>query len=291
MFKERIREYYDALTPGFRKLADFIMQNTLDAAFLTASELARRVDVDPATVVRFSQEIGYSGYRELSREIKRYVRDQVTSTYRAAEEAKTEEDALNVILDNTQQQLQHFRTTETGALARVSAILRSTSHIWITGEFTSHDLAAYLAKSFYPTVGISASHFHPSISETAAAVEQMKEGEALVALAFGIPGLDTGYAIRLARKRGVKTICITNSGTILPAREADETIIVPTASPIAVASFNLSLMMVGVIWEVVLAGNLDSAATAFTTVHGTMSEILELRANTAEYEIPSSDAD
>ena len=74
MFKERIRKYYDALTPGFRKLADFIMQNTLDAAFLTASELARRVDVDPATVVRFSQEIGYSGYRELSREIKRYVR-------------------------------------------------------------------------------------------------------------------------------------------------------------------------------------------------------------------------
>ncbi len=101
MFKERIREYYDALTPGFRKLADFIMQNTLDAAFLTASELARRVNVDPATVVRFSQEIGYSGYRELSREIKRYVRDQVTATYREAKEAKTEEDVINVILDNT----------------------------------------------------------------------------------------------------------------------------------------------------------------------------------------------
>jgi len=141
VFKERIREYYDDLTPGFRKLADFLVLNTMDAAFLTASELARQVGVDPATVVRFSQEIGYSGYRELSREIKRYVRDQVTATYREAKEAKTEEDVLNVILDNTEQQLQHFRATEIPSLAKVIEVLKQASRIWITGEFTSFDLA------------------------------------------------------------------------------------------------------------------------------------------------------
>jgi DNA-binding MurR/RpiR family transcriptional regulator len=285
VFKERIREYYDALTPGFRKLADFIMQNTLDAAFLTASELARRVNVDPATVVRFSQEIGYSGYRELSREIKRYVRDQVTATYREAKEAKTEEDVINVILDNTQQQLQHFRTTETQSLAQAAEILKGATRIWITGEFTSYDMAAYLAKSLDPTVGIPAAYFQPSISETAAVVAQMNEGEALLALAIGIPGLDTGYAVRMARKKGLKTVCITNSGTVLPAREADVTVIVPTKSPIAVASFNLSLLMVGVIWESLVAGEVELTAESFTNVHANMSEILELRANTADYEV------
>ena len=74
MFQDRIRANYDGLTPGFRKLADFIMNSTLDVAFLTATELSRRVGVDPATVVRFAQELGYSGFRELSIEIKRYVR-------------------------------------------------------------------------------------------------------------------------------------------------------------------------------------------------------------------------
>lgn len=289
MFKKRIRENYDALTPGFRKLADFMVQNTLDAAFLTASELARRVGVDPATVVRFSQEIGYSGYRELSREIKRYVRDQVTSTYREAKEAKTEADVLNVILDNTQQQLQHFRTTEIASLARATEILRNASHIWITGEYTSHDLASYLSRSFYPTSSIRASYFHPSISETAAIVTQMKEGDALLALALGIPGLDTGYAIRLARQRGVRTVCLTNSGTVLPAREAEETVIIPTKSPVAVATFNLSLLILGVIWEAVVAGEAEASAEAFTAIHGNMAEILELRANTADYELPSGD--
>ncbi len=291
MFKERIREYYDALTPGFRKLADFIMQNTLDAAFLTASELARRVNVDPATVVRFSQEIGYSGYRELSREIKRYVRDQVTATYREAKEAKTEEDVINVILDHTEQQLQHFRTTETASLAKATQVLKDANRIWITGEFTSHDMASYLAKSLDPTIGIPASFFHPSISETAAAVAQMEEGDVLLALVIGIPGLDTGYALRLAREKGVKTVCITNSGTVLPAREAEVTVIVPTKSPVAVASFNLSLLIIGVIWESLVASEVEMAAEAFTTVHANMAEILDLRGQTEEYEIPTTTED
>jgi len=285
VFKERIREYYDALTPGFRKLADFIMNNTLDAAFFTASELARRVNVDPATVVRFSQEIGYSGYRELSREIKRYVRDQVTATYREAKEAKTEEDVLNAIMDNTAQQLQHFRTTETASLAKAIEVLSAASHIWVTGEFTSYDLAAFLARSLDPTIGIPATAFHPSISETAAAVAQMKEGEALLALVVGISGLDTGYAVRMAREKGLKTVCITNSGTVLPAREADVTIIVPTKSPLSVASFNISVLMVSVVWEALVAGQPEIAAESFTTVHGNMSEILELRSQTEAYEI------
>ncbi len=289
MFKERIREYYDALTPGFRKLADFIMLHTLDAAFLTASELARRVSVDPATVVRFSQEIGYSGYRELSREIKRYVRDQVTATYREAKEAKTEEDVINVILDNTQQHLQQFRTTETQSLAQATEILKSASRVWITGEFTSYDIAAYLAKSLYPTVGIPAASFQPSISETASVVAQMKEGEALLALAIGIPGLDTGYAVQMARQKGLKTVCITNSGTVLPAREADVTVIIPTRSPIAVASYNLSLLLVGVVWEAIVAGQVELAAESFTTVHGNMAEILDLRAHTEDYEVPKAE--
>ena len=40
MFRERIEEHYGNLTPGFRRLADFILNQTLDVAFLTATELS-----------------------------------------------------------------------------------------------------------------------------------------------------------------------------------------------------------------------------------------------------------
>ena len=120
MFQDRIRKHYDGLTPGFRRLADFIINNTLVVGFLTAGELARRVKVDPATVVRFSQEIGYSGYRDLSREIKQFVQDQITVTYHRTEGAGKEEALVHTLQENLEQNLQHFFTTETPTLTKVS---------------------------------------------------------------------------------------------------------------------------------------------------------------------------
>ncbi len=285
MFQDKIRECYDELTPGFRRLADFLINNTLDAAFLTASELARSVKVDPATVVRFSQDIGYSGYRELSREIKRYVRDQVTSTYRQTKDNQSGAEILNAIFENTNQQLEQFRTTETPILAKAVDILKDASHIWVTGEYTSYDLAAYFAKSLDPTVGIPASYFHPSIAETAAAVEHMQPEDVLLAIAIGIPGLDTGYAVQQAKEKGLKTVCIANSGTLLPAREADLVIVVPTMSPVSIASFTSTLMILAAIWEALVAQDPELAAESFTNVHSYMGEILNLRTQSKAFEI------
>lgn len=285
MFQERIREYYDNLTPGFRRLADFLMNNTLDAAFLTASQLARKVRVDPATVVRFSQDIGYSGYRELSREIKRYVRDQVTATYRKTDENKTEAETLNAIFDNTNQQMTQFRATETPALAKAISLLREANRLWITGEFTSFDMASFFAKSLYPTVGIPASAFHPSIAETANALTQMQPGDALFAIAVGIPGLDTGYAIIQAKEKGLATVCLANSGTLLPAREADVAIVVPTLSPVSTASFTTTMTVLAALWEALVAEDVGLAADAFTEVYSHMGEVLELRSKSKPYEV------
>ncbi len=78
MFKERIREH-DDLTPSFQRIAEYILDNTMEVAFLTATELSNKVDVDAATVVRFAQEIGYSGSRDLLNEIRSYVRGKVTA--------------------------------------------------------------------------------------------------------------------------------------------------------------------------------------------------------------------
>jgi DNA-binding MurR/RpiR family transcriptional regulator len=176
-------------------------------------------------------------------------------------------------------------------LAKAIAVLKEASKIWITGEFTSFDLAAFLSKSLDPTVGIPAAYFHPSIAETAAVLNEMEAGDAVLALALGLPGLDTGYAIRSARAKGLTTVCITNSGTVLPAREADVTVVVPTKSPIAGASFNLSLMMVSVIWEALVGTDAEKTADAFTNVHSNMSDILELRSATEDYEIPKPESD
>jgi DNA-binding MurR/RpiR family transcriptional regulator len=286
MFQDRIRENYENLTPGFRKLADFIMNSTLDAAFLTATELSRRVGVDPATVVRFAQELGYSGYRELSREIKHYVRDQVTSTYRKAAEAETTEALLLSLVENANQNMQNFVTTDLANVVKAVEILKETSHIWFTGEFTGYDIAVFMAKKF-ETYGISAGAFHPSMGETASVIAQMNADEVLVTIAGTEPSLDTGYAVRMARDKGLMTITITTSGITLPAREAALTIIAPNKTPVGVPTFATLMQVIGLIWEAVMKDHLSEATAKVEGFRANMERLLELRANTPEYEVAS----
>jgi len=286
MFQDRIRENYDGLTPGFRRLADFLMTNTLDAAFLTATELSRRVGVDPATVVRFAQELEYSGYRELSREIKHYVRDQVTSTYRKAAEADSTEQLLLSLVENAQQNLQHFVTTDLAGVAKAVDMLKDAAHVWVVAEFTGYDLANFMAKNF-KNLGFSASTFHPSMSETASAVSHMKEGDILVVLVNEGPSVDSGYATRMARDKGLKTICITGTGVVLPAREAEVTIIVPVKTPASVPNFGTEMQVLSLIWEALAARRKEQTTARYKEQQENMDKLLKLRAETPEYEVAS----
>lgn len=287
MFQDRIRENYENLTPGFRKLADFIMNSTLDAAFLTATELSRRVGVDPATVVRFAQELDYSGYRELSREIKHYVRDQVTATYRKAGEAETTEALLRLLVENAEQNLQHFVTTDLPNVVKAVEILRAAPHIWFTGEFTGYDLAVFMAKKFQ-AYGVSAGVFHPGMNETASALPQMQPNDALVVFVGTEPSLDTGYAVHLAREKGVRTIAVTSSGVALPARKAELTIIVPSKTPMGVPTFGTLMQVASLMWEAVMKERAETAAEQVADVQSNMETLLTLRTATPDYEISAS---
>jgi len=69
-FKERVSQAREkGFTPSFNKVAEYIENNMLTAALSTASMLARANEVDPATVVRMSQRLGYRGYPELRAEL------------------------------------------------------------------------------------------------------------------------------------------------------------------------------------------------------------------------------
>jgi len=239
------------------------MDNTLDVAFLTATELSRRVGVDPATVVRFAQELEYSGFRELSREIKRYVRDRVTAeikryvrdrvtaSYRKVGDADATEDVLRGLIENANQGMEHFVTTDLASVVEAVETLRDASHIWCAGEFTGYDIAGFIAHNF-TVYGVPATAFEPSMAGTSTALSQMQEGDVLLTFAGNDPSIDAGYAVQLAKEIGVRTITITGSGVVLSARHADISIIVPYKSPAGVPSFGPLMQVVNLIWEGVM---------------------------------------
>jgi DNA-binding MurR/RpiR family transcriptional regulator len=73
-YEEAIRQERSQMSKSFAKLADFLLDSYVEAAFMTASELAHALNLDAATVVRFSQHLGYPGFPKLQREIRQRVK-------------------------------------------------------------------------------------------------------------------------------------------------------------------------------------------------------------------------
>lgn len=76
MFQEKIAQHYAQLGRNQKKIADFLTQQYHEAAFMNAFALSQRLGVDPATVTRFAQRLGYAGYPELLREIQATVKKE-----------------------------------------------------------------------------------------------------------------------------------------------------------------------------------------------------------------------
>jgi DNA-binding MurR/RpiR family transcriptional regulator len=62
--RERIEERLSDLGQKQRLVAEFVLANPSKILFATAGELAVAAEVDPATVVRFAQSIGFKGFPE-----------------------------------------------------------------------------------------------------------------------------------------------------------------------------------------------------------------------------------
>jgi hypothetical protein len=77
------------MSKSFAKLADFLLDSYVEAAFMTASELAHTLDLDAATVVRFSQSLNYSGYPDLQREIRARVKAELLIRPQEASDPKS----------------------------------------------------------------------------------------------------------------------------------------------------------------------------------------------------------
>src|SRR2546423_15713749 len=66
------------LNASRRKLLRLILENTGDTFFLSSRELAKRSEVDAATIVRTIQALGYKKYAEFTADLRAHFVTQIT---------------------------------------------------------------------------------------------------------------------------------------------------------------------------------------------------------------------
>jgi DNA-binding MurR/RpiR family transcriptional regulator len=81
-FFSRVHELYDNLPRKQKLIADHISSNVQEVIFYSISELAEVLATSEAALVRFAQNLGYSGYPELRKVLIRYYKEHLSPANR-----------------------------------------------------------------------------------------------------------------------------------------------------------------------------------------------------------------
>lgn len=288
MFRHRIQEHYEKLTPRFRTLADFILENTLDVGFLTATALARRVAVDPATVVRFSQEIGYSGYRELSIEIKEYVNNELALRYKNGDpEAEGLAGEIAVLTDELSDRILSFKS-EAVQIAEIAEALQQANRIFVASEGESYGLASLWA-NYLRIIGLQAYAISANAAQAALMLRDAKPGDLVFAISLGLdPDVDLGHLLHNAQKHSLRTISITTNATLLPARQADINLTAPAETPSGYPSFDTLMGLLSLIWQALLKIDMDRSQSSIKAMLATLSSLVAEQEEIPHYDVATT---
>lgn len=67
------------LTKTQQMIAEYILDNSADACFMTSTEIAAKLGVSESSVIRFSRSLGFSGFMDFQKSLRKDYQDKVLS--------------------------------------------------------------------------------------------------------------------------------------------------------------------------------------------------------------------
>lgn len=225
---ERLAMRRATLSPTEQRVADFFARHREEVAFLSATEIARRLGTSDATVVRAAQSLGYSGLQELKREFAQALRTRVTSPLSLGRRLAEVEAAPQTVLDHvltSQMELlaEARRTVRPAAFARALDLLGGAARVLAFGTGPSAALADYFTLRLR-RIGRHAAALTRTGLDLADDLLAVRAGDALVAVVYGRVYREAEVTVTHARARGVPVVLLTDSLGMALAAHASATL-------------------------------------------------------------------
>lgn len=220
-YEERIRRDRPTMSKSFAKLADFLLDSYIEASFMTASELAHALNLDAATVVRFSQHLGYKGYPELLREI----RDKVRQNLLFHPQASKEPDSLPGVVSSAMNSLNHdldqmWVMLDIDAIEKLVYMIDKARRIILLVESPAQP-AAYNLVYFLEQGGFPIYIARPGVIDFARTVHTASQQDLLIAIDVTAQSPFISRSLAEAKARNIPTAAIVGAASLPTARSAD----------------------------------------------------------------------
>jgi DNA-binding MurR/RpiR family transcriptional regulator len=203
-----------------QKVAQYILNSPQETIDLTITELASRVGVSEASIVRFAKSLGYSGFHALK---IRLAEDIVSPMLIVHEDLKPDDTPATAVQKAMTVGLRSLEDTmrilDMAVLEATIKALCSARQIDLFASGNSIPIAMDL--HFRLTkIGLSSRFsIDPTMQEMYASLTTSED--AAVGISHTGSSKDTVYALELAKQRGARTICITNHSDAPLTRHGD----------------------------------------------------------------------
>lgn len=216
MVHDHIRDSYPTLSRSYRKVADYILANPFDVAFMTATQLAAAVEVNTTTVVRFAQALGYTGYPHLLDAIRQRVRTEIqghlvdgAATLAGDESATTRLRAWLGAQADALAQL--FAQNPPQEIEAAATLLAAARRFFLFGEGDAAPVAALVARQL-AQLGHPAFVVGGDVTQRAVVLAQLgagdRAGDLAVALGASSPGGEMDLALTFVRNLGCPVLAV-----------------------------------------------------------------------------------
>ena len=211
------------LSASQRRIADCVLGKMNEAAFWGVEEMANRSQSSVATVVRFAQKLGYSGFLELRQALVAQAKKRAPGggdrLFQAPEEAAAT--LLEVARRDVQNIERMVNSVNEQLLQDVVRSLKEARYRVVIGRGVSQLMASQLAylltQAGFPTVEGSPADF-------AAQASNLGPGDLLVAFSVHPYSTETLDAANYAHKRGIRVLAFTDKLGAPITKVADNTI-------------------------------------------------------------------
>lgn len=218
---------FSKLSKGQKLIAEYILKHYNKAAFMTAAKLGQTVDVSESTVVRFANELGFSGYPKLQKALQEIVKTKLTSVQRIemSSDYISEENVLKSVLKSD---MENIRATlekiNNKTFEDVVNELFSANRVYIIGYRSSQALADFL--DFYLGLVLdNVKLISTGVSDVFEQLLRVKEGDVVIGIGFPRYSSTTVEALNFARSKNAKVVAITDGMFSPLAENANYTLI------------------------------------------------------------------
>ena len=273
-FRTLVREHFDRLPPQQQLVADYLLESLKEVPFLSVPELAERSGVSDATVVRFAQRIGYSGFSSLKMDLLEALRQKMAQR-EASGRATSPQHELESLAAVARQEIQNIERTleqlDRSELRKVTAALFKADHVFSFGlGISSHfaELLTYLLAQ----LGLRATTLSTRFSSSLEQLVPLRPTDLVVVFSLPPYSRQTLEILEKTQERSIPSVAICDRVTAPAARWADQVLTVRSDNLLFTNSFAAMAMLLNALVTEIAVRHQDHAFEALSRINRILAE-------------------